>query len=54
MARALASARNRGPTEYDRAGDLQSPHSDTIARGLSFALVAALEGEGRDLSAEEE
>ena len=24
-ARALASARNRGPTEYDRAGDLQSP-----------------------------
>ena len=24
-ARALASARNRGPTEYDRASDLQSP-----------------------------
>ena len=45
-ARALASARNRGPTEYDRAGDLQSPHSGTVARGLSFALVGACKGGG--------
>ena len=44
--RALTSALNRGPTEYDQAGDLQSLPSDTIARGLSFALVAACEGEG--------
>ena len=45
--RALASARNRGPTEYDRAGDCNRPHSDYIARGFSFALVDACERKGR-------